>query len=108
MSMVGPRPSKVVLLLGGSSHADGLRYEVDDDLLTPADLWSVTLSISPERVTPAAVRSGEPAELRLDDDPLMVGRLDTVSQHTCNGKVRLTIDGSDNSGQLLSKLLAFE
>lgn len=108
MSMAGPRPSKVVLLQGSSSHADGLRYEVDGDLLTLADVWSVTLSISPERVTPAAARSGEPAGLRLDDDPPMVGRLDTVSQHTFKGKVRLTIDGSDNSGQLLSKLLAFE
>ncbi|HEY1181482.1 MAG TPA: hypothetical protein VGE56_04195, partial [Rhodocyclaceae bacterium] len=92
---------RVNLLLGGRSHADWLRYEVDSDLLTPADAWSVTLSMSPEGVIPAAVRSGEPAELRLADDPLMVGRVDAVSLRTRKGEVQLTIDGRDNSGQLL-------
>lgn len=92
---------RVNLLLGGRSHADWLRYEVDSDLLTPADAWSVTLSMSPEGVIPAAVRSGEPAELRLANDPLMVGRVDTVSLRARKGEVQLTIDGRDNSGQLL-------
>jgi len=55
---------RVNLLLGGRSHADWLRYEVDSDLLTPADAWSVTLSISPGGFIPAAAHSGGLVELR--------------------------------------------
>lgn len=92
---------RVNLLLAGLAHADWLRYEVDSDLLMPADAWSVSLALDDARSIPAAVRSGEPCELRLGDAPLMVGRVDTVSLRTRKGEVQLTIDGRDNSGQLL-------
>lgn len=92
---------RVNLLLGGLAHADWLRYEVDSDLLMPADAWSVSLALDGARSIPAAVRSGEPCELRLGDDPLMVGRVDAVRLRTRKGEVQLTIDGRDNSGLLL-------
>ena len=92
---------RVTLLLADRAHADWLRYEVESDLLTPADAWSVTLALDPGGAVPAAVRSGEPASLRIGNDPLMVGRVDTVRLRTRRGAVELSIEGRDNSGQLL-------
>jgi prophage tail gpP-like protein len=92
---------RVTLLLGGHAHADWLRYEVDSDLLTPADAWSMTLALDPAGTIPAAVRSGEPAELRVDGNRVMMGRVDSVLLRTRRGQVELTLEGRDNAGQLL-------
>lgn len=99
--MTGDAGNQVSLMFGGRTHADWLRYELDSDLLTPADAWSVTLALDPSGSIPTVVRSGEPAELRVGDDQVMVGRVDTVHLRSRRGGVELTIDGRDNSGQLL-------
>lgn len=78
-----------------------MHYEVDSDLLTPADAWSVSLALNADSKVPAAVRSGELAELRINNVPLMVGRVDAVRLRMRRGEVQLSIDGRDNSGQLL-------
>lgn len=92
---------RITLLLGGLAHSDWLRYEVESDLLMPADAWSVTIALNVGGLVPDAVRSGKQAELRIGNVPLMVGRVDTVRLRMRRGEVQLSIDGRDNSGQLL-------
>lgn len=98
--MATPDSERISLLIGGQVHSDWLSYSVDSDLLTPADAWTVSLSLEFGRV-PDIVRSGASAEIRLRNDPVMVGRIDKVASRTSKGGVSLAISGRDLAGQLL-------
>ncbi|WP_234086751.1 phage baseplate assembly protein [Azonexus sp. R2A61] len=91
---------RISLLVGGQAHDAWERYQVDSDLLTPADGWSMRLMMDAGRV-PAAIVSGAAAEIRLGRDRIMVGRLDRVKSRVAKGQVSLSIPGRDLAGQLL-------
>lgn len=95
---------RVQLLVGEGAaariQADWIRYDVDSDLLTPADAWSMTLSMPAGRV-PAVVRGGAAARLVMGSDTLMVGRVDRVRGRVDKGGATLSITGRDGAGVLL-------
>lgn len=95
---------RVQLLLGEGDqarvHADWERYDVDSDLLCPADAWSMTLGLSGGRVPPV-VKSGMSVRLVLGSDTLMVGRVDRVRGRVSKGGATLSITGRDGAGVLL-------
>lgn len=96
-----PTPAdQVQIMIGGKVHADWERYRVDSDLLTPADGWSASLGKS-GGLLPADVVEGALFEVRVGNDPVMVGRIDEISDEVGPGRTTLEISGRDLAGVLL-------
>lgn len=95
---------RMTLLLGEGdaavANADWLAYDVDSHLLTPADAWSVTLSLKQSRL-PGVARSGTAVRLKMGSDIIMNGRIDDVSSTAGRSSTPVTIKGRDVVGQLL-------
>ena len=98
--MLMPDNNKVRLLLGGFEHNDWESYDVDSDLLTPADAWRVTLCLK-DGDLPASVITGTPVEIRVGDDPVMVSRIDSIEDEVRKDGQRIRICGRDGAAVLL-------
>lgn len=96
-----PTPnSGVALLIGGQFHTDWEYYDVDSDLLTPADAWHVTLGPR-DGVLPAAVTPGAAVELRVDGERVMVGAIDEVEHEVSKGGQHFALSGRDGAAVLV-------
>ncbi len=93
-------PDRVSLLIGGRVHRDWNRYDIDSDLLTPADAWQVTLGL-PDGQFPPQVTPGAPVEVRVGTDTVMSGRIDEIRHALARGQHRLEINGRDGAAILL-------
>jgi len=91
---------KVSLLVGGHVHSDWTSYEVDSDLLTPADAWRVDLA-HPHGTLPSEVVEGATIELRLGTDTVLVGRIDTIDEDVGKDRDTLALTGRDNAAILV-------
>lgn len=94
------RAEEVSLLIGGMAHADWESYDVDSDLLTPADAWRVTLGVTAEPL-PANVTPGAPFELRVGGETVMVGRVDGIDHVIEKRGHRYAISGRDRAAVLV-------
>lgn len=93
-------PDQVQILIGGKAHADWERYRVDSDLLVPADAWTASLG-KPGGALPAEVVEGALFEVRVGDEPVMVGRVDEIVDEVSPGRTTLELSGRDLAGVLL-------
>lgn len=92
--------SSVRLLIGGLEHSDWEDYDVDSDLLTPADAWHVKLALK-DGDLPASVATGASVEIRVGDDPVMVGRIDSIEDEVSKNGLHIGISGRDGAAVLL-------
>ncbi len=90
----------VELLVGGKTHAGWERYEIDADLLTPADAWHFTLG-PVDGVWPAAVVAGALAEVRVGGDTVLTGRIDEICLTVDKRAHTLSISGRDGAAILV-------
>ena len=95
-----PLPDTVELLIGGQMQGDWSGYEVDSDLLTPADAWQVTLGMSADQMPPD-VAAGAPVVVKISGDTVMTGRIDEVNHQVNKSSHTLTISGRDGAAVLL-------
>ena len=91
---------RVALLIGGMTHDDWESYEVDSDLLIPADAWHVTLGATSDPL-PTNVTPGAPFELRVGGEPVMVGRVDTIDRVTEKRGRSYSLSGRDGAAILV-------
>ena len=77
--MPTPSNERVSLLIGGKMHSAWGSYEIDSDLLTPADGWNVTLGL-PDGTFPSGVKKGALTEVKVGSDTVMTGRVDKVTR----------------------------
>lgn len=94
------RPDVVEVKIGGQVHKDWTRYEIDSDLMTPADAWSVTLAQA-EIALPKEVVEGAAVEVRLNRDLVLSGRLDERELGVDASQHELILNGRDGAGVLL-------
>lgn len=92
---------KVAVLVGGKAHEEWESYEIDSDLLTPADAWRVRLGLSEDSVIPADVVPGASAQVRVGADLVMTGRIDDVRVRLDKRTHSLEILGRDGAATLL-------
>lgn len=90
----------VSLLVGGQVHDDWESYEVDSDLLIPADAWRVSFALR-QQYLPASVKPGAPVEVLVGNDKVMVGRIDQVRHSVRKGTNQIQISGRDGAAVLL-------
>lgn len=96
----GDARQAVTLMVGGREHRDWTSYEVDSDLMTPADAWRVTLGI-PADAVPATVRPWEPVQLAVGGEVVLSGRIDRVERTIRKGELSLAISGRDGAAVLV-------
>lgn len=88
------------LLIAGRVHEQWERYDVDSDLLVPADAWHCTIA-SPDGVWPAGVTPGAPVEVRMGAEPVMVGRIDEISHQVDKRGHVYHLSGRDGAAALV-------
>ena len=76
-----PTPNNTVsLLIAGKTHSQWTDYDIDSDLLTPADDFQVTLG-RPVDAKPDAVQPGDTVEVRVGEDTVLSGRIAKNAHH---------------------------
>lgn len=101
------KPETLTLLLNGKAHSRWDRYELDSDLFTPADAWSFTLGVPPQRVggeragLPPILDVGSRVQVLLGDDVVLTGWLDDVQHSTTRYGRDLNLRGRDNAAILV-------
>lgn len=90
----------VALVIGGHVHRDWEHYELDSDLLTPADAWSLTLGLPDNRV-PAYVQPWAPVTLSMAGQTVMHGRIDKLGSVVGKNEHTLSITGRDLAAVLV-------
>lgn len=95
-------------ILGGNMHEDWESYEIDSDLLTPADAWHLTLGIaSGDRTSstagglPADVSAGAPVQVKVGSETVMTGRIDEISHRVDKRSHTLSLSGRDGAAVLV-------
>ena len=98
--MPGQDEPRLTLRIGGQSHDDWERFEVDSDLLTPAGGWQLSVGTA-SPVLPAAVVAGARAELRYGDSIIMTGTVDELCHEVSRGQHWLELTGRDAAAVLV-------
>ena len=96
-----PREDEAVtLLIGGQAHLLWEDYEIDSDLIIPADAWQVSLGASDGKL-PESVIAGAPVQVKVGNDLVMTGRIDSVEQSIEKGRRTFHLSGRDGAAQLV-------
>jgi prophage tail gpP-like protein len=93
-------PDVVEVKIGDVAHKGWTQYEIDSDLLTPADAWRVRLA-QPVIALPPQVVVGATVEVRLNGDLVLKGILDERTLTVSAGQHELNLSGRDGAGVLL-------
>lgn len=92
--------NKVSLLIAGKVHSDWEDYEIDSDLLIPADAWQVGLGL-PNGTLPPAVTEGAAVEVRIGSDTVLTGSIDVIDDAVDKNSHTLHINGRDGAAVLV-------
>lgn len=98
--MPTPANDNVELLIGGNKHGDWSSYEIDSDLLTPADGWAVSLGMSDGKVPPDVV-SGAPVKVLVGGDVVLTGYVDEINHAVSKTAHSLSMSGRDLAADLV-------
>lgn len=91
---------KMQLLVAGQYHEDWETYDVDSDLLIPADAWRVTLGLRQGELPPE-VHAGAPVEVRIGAERVMTGRVDDVTHRVSKREHTFSLSGRDKAADLV-------
>ena len=94
------RDERVSLAIGGKAHDGWTDYEIDSDLLVPADDFRVSLAFPAEGI-PEVVVPGAAVTVRVGDDVVLTGQIDQVNTETAKDGKQLTLQGRDGAAVLL-------
>ncbi|MDH4235432.1 MAG: contractile injection system protein, VgrG/Pvc8 family [Gallionella sp.] len=91
---------RVTLLIAGKEHSYWERYEIDSDLMIPADAWSVSLGLSGGQMPPG-VMEGASVVVKVGNDTVLTGYVDEISHSVNKTTHTLTMSGRDLAADLL-------
>lgn len=91
---------RVAVVVAGEARQDWESYEVESDLMTPADCWTVTLGLK-NGVLPPKAAAGAECEIRVGGDRAMVGRVDEINHTVSKRGHQLELTGRDQAAVLL-------
>lgn len=90
----------VSLVIGGQTHSYWEAYEIDSDLLIPADAWQFTVSAK-GMVLPSSVKSGADIQVKVGEDMVLTGRIDSIKRVLRKGVNTFQLSGRDLAAQLV-------
>jgi prophage tail gpP-like protein len=94
------RPETLELIIGGVAHKGWLTYDIESDLMTPADAWNVRLA-QPSIELPEQVVEGAKVAVRMTGETVLQGVLDERELGVSDGQHELQLSGRDSAGILL-------
>ncbi|EFU5028390.1 phage tail protein [Salmonella enterica] len=89
-----PTPDNITLLLGGRQYSTWQRYRIDSDFLKGADAWQLQLGL-PDRVFPVDAVRGAPVKVKVRDEVILTGRIDSVRRDVSRKGLVLQLSGRD-------------
>ncbi|MBX3588799.1 MAG: phage tail protein [Ramlibacter sp.] len=92
--------SELKLTIGGLTQAFWQSYEVESDLLKPADAWRVSLGLTDDAL-PAGVQPGAAVTLHVDGELVLSGICDEMVDGAAKDRRDLELCGRDGAGVLL-------
>lgn len=92
---------RIRLTVGGVANDTWTGWQVDSDLLTPADGFELELYTRQQVRLPAAVAEGAACELTLGDDKVLTGRVDELEHDVSRRGHTVRIVGRDLAGALV-------
>lgn len=96
-----PTPdSTISLVLNGKAHTNWTRYEIDSDLLTPADGFILDLGLPLGEIPPEA-HVGATIEVRVGKDVVLTGYIDDKKHRVDKTGQKLSLNGRDGAAILL-------
>lgn len=96
-----PTPDNTVsVLIGGKVHRTWSSYEIDSDLLIPADAWRVTLA-PPTGVFPPIVHDGAAIQVRIGRDVVLTGSIDEIEHSVGKHQHLFSLQGRDGASVLV-------
>jgi prophage tail gpP-like protein len=90
----------IEVLIGGQVHSGWQRYEIDSDLLTPADAWHVTV-MQADLAVPKVLVPGADVKVRVGGETVLQGVLDEWQHRVDRDGHELQLGGRDGAGVLI-------
>lgn len=90
----------VTVMINGKAHSNWESYDIDSDLITPADAWQVVIGLNENKV-PNFVRPWSPVEVKVGNDTVLTGRVDSIENNIDKNNHSLTLSGRDMAAVLL-------
>lgn len=87
-------PDDITLLLGGRQYSRWQRYRIDSDFLKGADAWQLQLGL-PGQVFPVDAVRGAPVKVRIHNEVILTGRIDSVRRDVSRKGLQLQLSGRD-------------
>lgn len=84
---------EVIIHLDGKEHSHWLNYRISSDLMIPSDQWQVKVGLPGSR--PEYLRPWADIKVTMNDDPVLVGRIDKIATRTDKNNRELTLTGRD-------------
>ncbi|TAM37836.1 MAG: phage tail protein [Burkholderiaceae bacterium] len=94
------KDDEVEVLIGGLAHRGWERYDIDSDLMTPADAWHVELAQT-EIKLPPSVDIGAGVQVRVGGQTVLSGLLDEREHSVSKRGHTLMLSGRDAAGVLI-------
>ena len=68
--MPTPANEQVSIMINGTAHSQWESYDIDSDLLTPADAWQVSIGLKAKQM-PDFVQPWAPVEVKVGNDTVL-------------------------------------
>lgn len=91
---------EVTLLVGGRAHSQWESYDLESDLMTPADAWRVKLGLG-KQMLPNYVKKWAPVVVKMGNDTVLTGRIDELSEEVSKSSHTISISGRDGAAILV-------
>jgi prophage tail gpP-like protein len=95
-----PAEDRVQVVLQGATYRDWLEVDIDSDVMTPADAFSIKVR-APGRKAVAMFREGATLDVYIGEDRQMAGMIDEVHVRSMKGQDTLELVGRDKGGYLV-------
>lgn len=94
-------PDVVAILVAGHVHDQWSTYDIESDLLTPADRWNVTLGFDAGSRVPEIITEGAEALMMVGEDQVMRGLIDDITHRVVRPAPSLLMSGRDGAAVLV-------
>lgn len=99
--MPTPNNNEVVsLLINGQAHDQWQSYDLESDLMTPADAWHVQVGLKVNQL-PDFVQPWAEVMVKVGNDTVLHGRVDEVADEVTKSSHNLSLSGRDLAGILV-------
>lgn len=91
---------EVSVMIDGKAHSQWESYEIDSDLLLPADAFQVSIGLKDKQL-PDFVQPWSAVEVKVGNDTVLTGRVDQIDDVVEGKTHNLTLSGRDYAGILV-------